>query len=240
MKKLLYLVLLVPCLAIAQVAERQLLTVSEFTIKPGHNEQFKAGVKMWKECYEENKGTESWNLWSRMQGEGTVYVLTGLVKNWAELDKDDPASKPCQDIAVTMIMPHIEKNVYHLASTMPELTRSTAQPDRTVVSVLYIRVKDGQLFNATIKDITSTVKAVEGDFRSSWYSFIGGAADAPNYMATTSYKDLAAMDVQRDSVWKIIENKHGLKKSNQMRADWRNSVETSWSYIYILNKDLSK
>lgn len=240
MKKLLYLLLLLPYLVVAQVAESQILTMSELTIKQGHNEQFKAGVKLWKECYEKNNGTDSWNLWSRMQGEGNVYVLTGLVKNWAELDKDDPASEPCRAIVRDLIMPHIEKNVYHLASTMPELSTTKQNPDRTVVWVTYFRVKNSTVFNATIKEIGAAVKAVEGDVRGTWYSFIGGAEEAPDYFVANSYKDFAEMDVKRDGVWKIMENKHGVKKAEQIRNDFRNSLDGSWSYVFVLNKELSK
>ena len=240
MKKLLYLLFIISYTMVAQMSESQILTMSEFTIKQGHNEQFRAGVKMWKECYEKNNGTESWNLWSRMQGEGTVYVLTGLVKNWAELDKEDAASEPCNSIARDMIMPHIEKSVYHLASTMPELSNTTPKPDRTVVWVTYFRVKNSTVFNATVKEIGTAVKAVEGDVRGTWYSFIGGGENDPDYFVSNSYKDFAEMDVKRDGVWKIMENKHGLKKAEQMRNDFRNSMDASWSYVYVLNKDLSK
>lgn len=240
MKKLLFLVLLLPCIAIAQVAERQILTMSELTIKQGHNEQFKAGVKMYKECYEKNNGTSSWGLWSRLQGEGTVYALTGMVKNWAELDKDDEAGKACRDIVVNMIMPHVEKSVYHLASTMPEWSTKKVTPDRTVVWVTYFRVKNSTVFNATIKEIHAVLRAVEGDIRGSWYSFMGGAENAPDYMVTTSFKDLADLDIDRDGAWKVLENKLGVKKAEQMRNDYRSSVDASWGYTYILNKEMSK
>lgn len=240
MKKLFFLVLLVPLLAVAQVTESQILTMSELTIKQGHNEQFKAGVKMYKECYEKNNGTDSWNLWSRLQGEGTVYVLTGMVKNWTEFDKDDEAGKACRDIVINMIMPHIEKNVYHLASTMPEMSTKKVTPDRTVVWVTYFKVKNSTLFNATVKDVHNTLKAVEGDIRGSWYSFMGGAEDAPDYMVSTSYKNLAELDIEKEGVWKVMENKLGVKKAEQMRNDFRNSLDASWGYTYILNKEMSK
>ena len=41
--------------------------------------------------YLKNKGTEHWNVWHRVQGKGDVYVLTGTMANWAEMDKKDPA-----------------------------------------------------------------------------------------------------------------------------------------------------
>ena len=130
---------------------------------------------------------------------------------WAELDKEDAASEPCNAIARDMIMPHIEKSVYHLASTMPELSNATPKPDRTVVWVTYFRVKNSTVFNATVKEIGTAVKAVEGDVRGTWYSFIGGGENDPDYFVSNSYKDFAEMDVKRDGVWKIMENKHGLK-----------------------------
>jgi hypothetical protein len=240
MKKLIHLLFIIPYMMIAQTSDSQILTMSELTIKQGHNEQFKAGVKMWKECYEKNNGTDSWNIWSRMQGEGTVYVLTGLVKNWVELDKEDPASQPCRDIVRNLIMPHIEKSTYHLANTMPELSYTTPKPDRTIVWVTYFRVKNSTVFNATIKEIGKAVKEKEGDVRGMWYSLIGGAEGAPNYFVSTPYKDFAEMDIKRDGVWKIMENKHGAKNSEQIRNEFRSSLDASWSYIFVLNKELSK
>lgn len=41
----------------------RLLSVTEFTIKPGHEMQFREGVKAWKACYLENKGEWTWRLW---------------------------------------------------------------------------------------------------------------------------------------------------------------------------------
>lgn len=41
----------------AQEAEKGfILSMTEFTIKPGHDMQFREGVKAWKACYIENGG----------------------------------------------------------------------------------------------------------------------------------------------------------------------------------------
>jgi hypothetical protein len=37
-----------------------------------------------------------------------------------------------------------------------------------------------------------------------------------------------------------MENKLGVKKTEQMRNDFRSSVDASWGYTYILNKEMSK
>jgi hypothetical protein len=69
-----------------------ILSATEFTIKPGHNTQFMEGVKAWKACYLEHEGEWTWNLWSRVQGEGNVYILASFMENWAEMD--DTPMKP--------------------------------------------------------------------------------------------------------------------------------------------------
>ncbi|MBC8882418.1 hypothetical protein H9X57_00245 [Flavobacterium piscinae] len=69
---------------------------------------------------------------------------------------------------------------------------------------------------------------------------MGGAEDAPDYMVSTSYKNLAELDIEKEGVWKVMENKLGVKKAEQMRNDFRNSLDASWGYTYILNKEMSK
>lgn len=69
--------------------------MSEITVKPGQESEFNEGEKLWKKCYLENKGTDKFNIWRRVQGEGIVYVLTRMMDNWAEMDKEDVPGKEC-------------------------------------------------------------------------------------------------------------------------------------------------
>ncbi|NCQ15847.1 MAG: hypothetical protein GW810_13825, partial [Flavobacteriales bacterium] len=125
----------------AQNNEKALLTMSEITVKQGHNAQFMEGVKQWKECYLENKGEETWNMWQRVQGEGTVYVMTGLMSNWADMDKKDPVNKECYTTVLNFIMPHVEKVNFNIARTMPEFSRGPSE-DMKLVWVTFYRVKN--------------------------------------------------------------------------------------------------
>jgi hypothetical protein len=52
MRKLLYALLLLPFLVVAQGNESLLLNLSEITVKHGHDAQFVEGVKSWKKCYQ--------------------------------------------------------------------------------------------------------------------------------------------------------------------------------------------
>ena len=238
MKKLLLLAVLIPMLALSQNDGSKLLNMSEITVKPGHESQFIAGVKMWKECYLENKGTDKFNVWRRVQGEGIMYVLTGLMDNWAEMDKEDAPGKECRMKVIELIMPHVEKINYNIARTMPELSRGPAEGTK-LVSVMFVRVTNDAAYNEAIKETTSTVRSVEGSPRGTWYSFVGGGPESPDYMVSTPFKGFADLDIKRDGVWKVYENKHGKKKTVELRAKVRAAVENSWSYLYSLNEELS-
>ncbi|MDP3946932.1 MAG: hypothetical protein Q8Q51_13655 [Lutibacter sp.] len=239
MKKLLLLAMLLPMLALSQNDGSKLLNMSEITVKPGHESQFIAGVKMWKECYLEKKGTDKFNVWRRVQGEGIMYVLTGLMDNWAEMDKEDSAGKECRMKVLELIMPHVEKVNYNIARTMPEVSRTSPLEGTKLVWVSFFRVENGVAFNEVIKEISALLRSVEGTPRGSWYSFMGGGPGSPDYMISTPYKGYADLDITRDGIWKVYENKHGKKKTDEIRAKIRASLENSWSYLYSLNEELS-
>lgn len=222
----------------AQNNTSYLLNVSEITVKQGHEAQFVEGVKKWKECYLENNGKESWNIWRRVQGEGTVYIMSGMMQNWAEMDKEDPANKECYMTVVNFIMPHVEKVNYNIARSMPEFSR-TMPEDTKLIWVTFFKVNDGTVFREIVADVNTAVKNKEGSQRGIWYSYAGGASDTPDYMVSTPFKGFADLDISRDGVWKIYENAVGKKKADEMDKKWDAAVDDAWSYIYTLNTKLS-
>lgn len=238
MKKLLFVLVLLPMWMAAQSTATQLLRMTEITIKPGHNIQFMEGVKMWKNCYLENKGMDKWNMWHREQGEGNVYVMTAFMDKWADMDKKDEAGDMCSKIVNDFIWPHIEKIERNMAETMPEISRE-GSPDTKLVWVTYFEVNNGTDFNNTIKSVTGAIKKQEGSNRGSWYNVMGGAPETPDYFVAIPYTGYAGMDIKRDGPWEVLEKVQGKKSADATRAAFRNSVDKIWSYIFKLNEDLS-
>jgi hypothetical protein len=241
MRKLLFLVLLLPILALSQGNNSYLLNMSEITVKQGHDAQFVEGVKAWKKCYADNGGTDKWNFWRRVQGEGTVYVLTSTMANWAEMDKDDDAAgKACRMNVVNLIIPNVKSFEYNIAQSMPNLSRSSAMPETTsLVWVYNIKTSNSASFLEAVGEMTTTLKKAEGDSRGTWYNVQGGAPDRSNYFISVPYDNFAAMDVDSDGVWKVYEKANGKAKTDALRAKFRASVSSDWSYMYTLNKELS-
>ncbi|MEA1786139.1 hypothetical protein U1E44_08560 [Arenibacter sp. GZD96] len=235
---ILALLLAVPMMSNAQTSDNPIMGVTEFTLLPGHEMQFIEGVKLWKECYKENNGAETFNVWKRFQGEGVVYAVTGFSPNWADMDKEDAASKACRITAIRMIMPHVVKSEYNTTSPMPEYSRETLEGTK-MVWVSFFRITNSTIFNEVAKEITNAIKSKEGMPRSYWYAFMGGGPEAPHYMISTPFTQFADLDVERDGPWKVYEAAQGKKKSDDLRAKWRSIVENSWSYLYTLNEELS-
>ena len=229
--------LMLPSSSQAQEDESSIMTSTRFTIKFGHNSNFTEGVKMWNKCYKDNKGTETWNVWSRLQGEGNVYVMTSRLENWAGMDKSDPAGKACRSIAQDFIIPHIKSSEYNTNRTMPKYSRKTALEDMTLVWVTSFKVNNGSTFNEVVKDVTSTISKKEGDSRGYWYSVMGG--EGANYFVSSPYKNFADLDTDTENVWKVYESVHGKSKTKETRDKFRASVDDMWSYVYTLEQDLS-
>lgn len=240
MKKLVYLLLLLPFIIIAQENDSYLLNMSEITVKQGHSAAFIQGVKAWKECYLENEGDDHWNMWSRMQGEGNVYVLSSTMANWAEFDDDggDDASKECRSIVTNLIMPHVESMKYNIARSIPDWSSSLPE-DTGLVWVTFFEVANSTDFRATVNAIRDALKQSNDERAGIWYASIGGDRHDADYFVSNPFSKFADLDEDKDSVWKVYENIHGKKKTDELRNKFRNSVVDIWSYIYTLNKELS-
>jgi len=241
MRKLFYLILILPFVVVSQSNESVLLSLSEITIKPGHDAQFLDGVKSWKECYLENEGTDKWNMWRRVQGEGSVYTMTSTMAKWAEMDEEgDAAGKECRMIVMNFIMPHVKSIHYNIASSMPDVSRTTPMPEDTeLVNVYNFKISNSSVFMEVVDALTAEMKKADGDTRAVWYAVQGGAPEVADYFVVVPFKNFADLDIERDGVWKVYEKANGKTKADALRDKFRASISSDWSYMYTLNKGLS-
>jgi len=217
-----------------------LLSVTEFTVKPGHEVQFREGVKAWKACYLENKGDWTWRLWSRQQGEGSVYVLASDMPNWAEMDKTDEKGKNCQMLAMSMINPHIEKSSNHITRFQPEISNSKPlEGDIIRVGFYKTNNTNGHKMMEVVKEVEA-IRGKAGVNQGYWYSWQSSAPESPTYHFVTGHKDFAAMDIVQENVWQTVEKEAGKAKREELQTAFRSSLDKTWSYVYKLDKDISR
>ena len=215
-----------------------ILSMTTLTIKPGHDNQFREGVKAWKACYLENEGEWTWNTWQRMNGKGSVYGLTSTMVNWAEMDETDEAGMKCRNLLRDLINPHIESAETNYARFMPEFSKTYPNPD-PVLWVTYWQTNNWTKFREVVKEVTDEVAKAEGTPRGFWYSIMGGDKDSPDFFVADPFANFAAMDVEREYVWTIYENARGKEKRDEMQAAFRETIDASWSHIFRLAVDLS-
>jgi hypothetical protein len=48
------------------------------------------------------------------------------------------------------------------------------------------------------------------------------------------------MDIMQEGVWETVEKNEGAAKKDELRAAFRSSLDNTWSYIYKLDKELSR
>jgi hypothetical protein len=223
----------------AQESEKGfILSMTEFTVKRGHDIQFREGVKAWKACYLENKGEWTWNMWHRMNGEGNVYILSSRMANWAEMDETNDDGKNCRDLVRNLINPHIESSENNFARFEPENSKAAPNSD-PVLWVTSWQVNNSTKFKEIIKQLSEAIIQAEGSPRGYWYSLMGGNKDVPDFFVSTPFANFAALDLDRDNVWTIYENANGKEKREQLQAEYREAVKEVWSYLYKRDEEMS-
>lgn len=239
LKNLIWCIMLLPVFALAQDNNGNLLQVTEFTVKPKNVARFTEGVKLYKECYLKNNGTEHWKVWQPIQGNVNTFVLAGTMANWAEMDKDDPASQACRSIVTNYILPYTENINNTIARNMPEFSRAQTD-DAKVISVTFFKVKNNTTFSDILKDVSAALVTAEGkNERGYWYRIVGGSPDDPDYFVTDPFHSFADFGKPRISPWKVYENVNGKKASDALTARRKEAIEKVWSYLFTLREDLS-
>ncbi len=225
--------------SVAQAPEKFILSTTEFTIKSGHEHDFEEGIKAWKACYHENKGEWTWTFWKRYNGKGSVYLLSTINQKWAEMDdQNDEAGKKCWQVAMDKIIPHVESTEDNIATSIPEYSRTGAS-EWGVIWVSFFQVENSVLFREVVKETSDIIQKAEGDKRNVWYVSNGGSPESADFYVVTPYKNFASLDVERDGVWKMVENSKGKEETDKLRASFRSSLKNSWAYLYKRMDDLS-
>lgn len=218
-----------------------LMNVTEFTIKPGHDMQFREGIKAWKACYLQNKGDWTWRMWQRQQGEGSVFVLASDMVNWAEMGKIDEPGKSCKDLARTLINPHVEKATSHVTRFQLGISRETPLTEDMIrVSFYDLDPQDGHKLMEVVKEVEGIRKTAGLTAPGYWYQWQTAGPESPNFHHVMPYKDYAAMDISQEAVWQTVEKSAGKAKRDELQAAFRSSLQNIWNYIYTLDKDISR
>lgn len=240
MKKLMYVLFFVPMLFLAQENKGFILDATEITVKLGEEASFIQGVKAWKECYLENNGDDKWNMWRRIQGEGSVYIITGRMANWAEFDappKD--ANKECYHVVMNLIMPHVEKIKSSIARSIPDWGSSEGLANTGLVWVTYFKVNNSNAFSEVVGDVGAAMVSQGENRPAYWYRVIGGDPEDADYFISNPYEKFSDLDMDEASVWEVYEKEHGKKKMLETRDKLRGCLDDAWSYLYKRMADLS-
>lgn len=240
MRKLLILLLVLPFLGFAQSEEEgRMMHVMEFTVKEGNQKDFMKGLEAWKKCYLDNGGDQTWSVWNRMNGEGSVVTLTFWEDNWAAMDEESnpEVQKNCDPMVYDQLMPYVSHSNRLITKHLPKWS-SQNSAGGNVVWVYFFDVEDNASFNEVVTEVEAVLKTDDPKYNSSWFSVMGGK-DGADYFVSDFYQNFAGMDEDGDNVWQIYSKAKGEEKMKQVREKFRKSLKDSWSYLYRYNESLS-
>lgn len=242
LKNSLWCMFLLPLFCFGQNKKPGPMEITEITVKFGQERQFLEGVKLWNQCYLKNNGTRHWSFWRRVQGKGSVYVLSGVLPNWAAMDENDSASQTCRTMAVQLIQPNIESTDYSIVEKMTGFSNYEMKESTELIRVIYFKVKNFQDFLEAYSTLQAGLKGTVFE-NVIWSSVVDGGPDSPDFFIVLPYDGFSDFDHPNPEFeggpWKKYEELKGKKAADALRAKARNSVENTWSYLYTLNKNLS-
>jgi hypothetical protein len=68
---------------------------------------------------------------------------------------------------------------------------------------------------------------------------MGGDEQAADHFVVTPFENFAALEQERDGVWEVVAKVHGEEESERLRSGFMDSLDTSWSYIFRRDSELS-
>ena len=213
-----------------------IITLVEVQIKHGERMAWSEGVKAFKACYEEQGGEQHWWTWRRVGGKGTVYTVVLADANWAAFDEDDEKMQPCYPIMMEKMMPHEVSVSETFVRPNLDFSRPISGP---VARVTGLMIDDYRAFMEVATVVNKTLKDENAGRPIEWLEPQIGAADDPDWYLVSRYENWAAMDVEVEGIWKVMERVHGEEKTAEMRAKVTAAIAGSDSYLYELSPGLS-
>lgn len=205
-------------------------------VKHGHGEEFRDGLKAYFDCYGENDGEKSWNVYSAETGKLGRYAITFGGHKWAVFDEPEEAQKACSEQFGEQVFPHIAKAKSEFTSYMAEQSK-IKEGEYNVAWVFDFIVKDNRRFVNAIGKITEAAKEADwGNF--AWYSVVSGGSHASDFFLVALEENFAGFDEDNKPLWEMVEGVHGKETAEKLRTDLMETVEKDWSTIWERHPDL--
>lgn len=205
-------------------------------VKDGHGQEFREGVKAYYECYGENGGKKSWNVYTAESGKLGRYAFTFGGRKWAVFDEQEEASKACSDVFEEQFLVHIDKAKSEFTRYMAEQSR-VKEGEHGVAWVINFKVGDGMRFVEAISRITEAAREAEwGNF--AWYDVVAGGRHGADFFVVLLEENFAGFDEDNEPLWEMVEGVHGKETAEQLRTDLDETIEKDWSNIWRRLPDL--
>ena len=219
------------------------------TVMPAQQNAYEAGVKAWNKCLRDHGA--KYNVIALTHETGDVYEYSYIIGpyTWADFDRFDEQSKPCDAVWRAEANPHLKKETSNFFVDQPELSHLPAdwrnQPTPPMYSVIYFKLKLGHAANEAFTEAVKKITAAAAKTKSSVYYRTmavqgAGDADAPDYVLALLAKDWAEYGKLTDSSpWEMVEGVYGKAATADIRKSLSDAIAKSSDHADRYNADLS-
>lgn len=223
--------------ALAQDDDGDMSRVFLVKVKHQHGEKFREGLKAYFDCYGENGGEKSWNVYSAETGKLGRYAITTGDQKWAAFDEEEEASKACSETFGEQVIPHMVGAKSLFRGYMAEQSK-LKDGEYNVFQVIDFKVDDSRRFVDAITKITEAAKEADwGNF--AWYGVHSSGGEAGDFHVVIPHENFAGFGEDNKPLWEMVEDVHGKKTAETLRTDLMETVDEDWSNIWERHPDLS-
>jgi hypothetical protein len=219
--------------SVAQDQSDHMLEITEVQVKIGQESNFRASVKAYKDCYEDQGGQGSWVAWPHVGGPGTSYLIVTARSGWAEVGETDAARNSCWSIIEERASPHLDSVTTSFARYMPEWSGIQTE-DYTIARIHRFRVAKEKQFRSAVGAMVSILKRADYPHLGRWYDVIGNSSNEPDFFVVSYYRDFAAMDEGRDTPFEAVKAMAGEERADSLWAEFRESLTDDLAYSTVL------
>lgn len=216
------------------------------TVAPAEQAAYEAGVKAYNECLHQHGLKFNEIALTHETGNTYVYAYEIGPYTWADFDKIDAESKPCDATWRSQSNPHLKSEISLFFTDQPEMSHMPVgwrdQPVSPLLDVIYFTLKPGhaahEAFTSAVKKITAAAAKTKSTVYYRTLEVQAGDDGAPDYvlvLGLKSWADFGALG----GPWKMVESAYGKAAADAIRASLNDSIAKSSSHIDSYKADLS-
>jgi hypothetical protein len=214
-------------------------SVTYWTVRDGHEEEFEAGVAAHNKIHADNNDPQAYLTWRIVSGKRNgQYLRASFGHDWADFDAVSEFAEADDADAAANVTPHIAKAEPVYGVALPDISNPPTGPS-SLSQVVYFHVEPGKQaqFMGAVGKIHAALEKVEGGWRPYvWYELRTGSS--PTFVVSLPSANWAGL-ARDERLMAAVAAEHGPEGLQKIMQAFGDAIEHEHSYISVFRADLS-